>query len=121
MPDLREILRQRNTPVDDSFEAKLEKSMAAFNKTLAPRINSLRLIGPAKPQMREEHRKLLRSSAESAISHCQFCFPPPKVYQCPKCDWETTDHWRMRLHNVIGPEWCEERAAKKARRWSQHA
>ena len=120
MPDMRELLAQRAERAEnDTFEAKHAKSMAALNAQLKPKIDALRLIGPAKPQMREEHRKFV--SERTGMGYCQFCDPPPKVLTCPKCDWETTERWRMKLHNIIGPQWCQDRADKKARKWAQHA
>lgn len=122
MPDMRELLKQRaerDEAVADSYEVKHAKSMATLNAQLKPRIDSLRLIGPEKPQMSDIHRAFVKE--RGTVGYCQFCTPPPKVLKCPLCDWETTDRWRMKLHNMINPTWCQERAAKKARKWAQQA
>ena len=121
MPDFREFLEKRNaaTSLADTYETKHERSMALLNQQLKPQISALRLLGPAKPQMREPHRSMARE--RDAIGRCQFCDPPPKVYKCPKCDAETTRQYEMTVHNILDTELCNQRADKKARRWSQHA
>ena len=55
------------------------------------------------------------------IGMCNFCNPPPKIYKCPKCDWETDVHWKMKLHNDLEPRWCQDRYNRKIRKWAQHA
>lgn len=130
MPEMSDILRQRAAErlekvadLDQSFEAKHARAMEGLNRQLKPRIDAVRLIGPAKPQMAEKHRNLLKGKGgqELGLSRCRFCDPPPQVYKCPKCDWETLDRWRMKLHNGTAPKWCQDRADKKARAWSRQA
>ena len=122
MPDMRELLKQRAEKAEDaveSYEAKHAKSMAKLNATLKPRIDSLRLIGPAKPQMSEAHQGMVKE--RGAVGYCQFCEPPPQVFKCPKCDYEVTDRWRMTVHFRLDSKLCNDRADKKARKWAQQA
>lgn len=108
--------------LDQSFEAKHARALDVINRQLSPRISAIRLVGPVMPIISERHRPLLRrGNSDFVIGNCRFCNPPPKVFKCPLCDWETTDKWKMKLHNDIGPKWCKDRAARKARKWAQHA
>lgn len=108
---------------DQSFEAKNARALAKINRQLEPRIKAIRVVLPAIPPVSEKHQVFLRkrTNLDMVIGKCNFCEPPPKFFKCPLCDWETPDRWRMRLHNNSNPRWCQERAAKKARKWSQHA
>lgn len=110
------------TDPDQTYEAKHARAMANIDRQLAPRITAIRLVGPIMPILSPHHVPLLKHrQGDFVIANCRFCNPPPKVYTCPACDWETEEKWRMRVHNVSNPKWCRDRAAKKARKWAQHA
>lgn len=108
---------------DQSWEAKNQRALDRINRQLAPRIQALRVVLPATPPVSERHQSFMRrkTATDFVVGHCRFCNPPPQVFKCPLCDWETLDKWRMKLHNEISPKWCRDRAAKKARKWAQHA
>lgn len=106
----------------ESFEAKKARALEGLNRLLQPQISALRIVGPPLPQMSEAHRGLLQDrSSDMAVAYCRFCTPDPKVYTCPICDSQTTDRWRMKLHNMTDPKYCRERGAKKARAWARQA
>jgi len=127
---MSEILRQRaaerleqSAGLDQSFEAKKARALAGLNRLLQPQISAIRLVGPPPAQMSEVHCGFVRNSSGSdmSVSMCLFCNPAPKVYKCPICDSETTDRWRMKLHNGLNPKYCQDRGAKKARVWASKA
>lgn len=129
MPEMSELLRERAAEraeqmagMDQSFEAKKARALEGLDRLLQPQVSAIRLLGPPLPQMAETHRGLLRDrSSDMAAAYCRFCSPPPKVYKCPICDSETTDRWRMKLHNGVNPKYCQDRGAKKARKWASRA
>ena len=107
---------------DQSYEAKLERALAVTNRQLRPRIDALTLVGPVMPFLSAEYRHFQKNSvSDFVIKQCRFCNPPPKVYKCPKCDWETRDKWRMNMHNDLNPRWCQERENRKVRKWARYA
>lgn len=109
--------------LDQSYEAKCARAMDTLNRQLEPRILALRYIGPQFTRVSEKHAPLLSGAdTDFVIANCKFCAPPePEWFTCVLCDWETPDKWRMKLHNDLNPKWCRDRAAKKARKWAQHA
>lgn len=108
---------------DQSFEAKNARAVDKITRQLAPRIQAIRVVLPAIPPVSEKHQGFLRhkTNADMIIGKCRWCEPEPKWFKCPKCDFECADRWRMWLHNVSNPRWCQDRAAKKARNWSRQA
>lgn len=107
---------------DQSFEAKNARAVAKIDRQLKGRIDGIRLILPAVPPVSERHQGFMRRrNTDFVIGKCKFCEPDPKWFKCPLCDYETPNRWTMKLHNIANPRWCQERAAKKARKWSQHA
>lgn len=118
MPDMESVIRERELELakqDQSYEAKL-------NTQLKPRIDALRVVGPAMPSLNDKYPGIIkRGNTDMAIADCRFCNPPPEPYKCIQCDWETTEKWKMALHNDLSPKWCRDRAARKVRKWSQHA
>lgn len=79
---------------------------------------NMRLMMPSVDKMPELYPMVHAEDQYFAVKQCNVCNPPPKVYKCPLCDWSTTEHWKMKLHNDINPQWCQRRAAKKERAWS---
>lgn len=80
---------------------------------------NMRLMMPNLDKMPALYPRLVHSQDQYfAIKQCNICTPPPKRYICPLCDWETPDHWRMKMHNETNPKSCQRRAAKKERAWS---
>jgi hypothetical protein len=124
-PDMQSMMRERQeklAELDQSYGAKSARAMETLNRQLAPRIMALRLIGPSVVVISPKHQPLLkRGATDFVIGNCRFCNPPPKVYTCPACDWETEVKWKMQLHNDLNPKWCRDRAAKKVRKWSRQA
>lgn len=110
--------RQEVAEAGDTFEQKHQRSMDALNEAFAATIKTLRLVGPVAPKMPERYADLLKGGHSSGIAYCQFCNPPERQLRCPKCDYETPDRWRMKVHNILAPSWCDDRAAKKARVWA---
>lgn len=110
------------TEPDQSYEAKLARAVAVVTKQLQPRIDALRLVGPFMPTMPPQYQHMAKHrDNDMVIGMCNFCNPPPKIYKCPKCDWETDVKWKMKLHNDLEPRWCQERYNRKVRKWAQHA
>lgn len=109
-------------PVDQSYEAKMERSIALVKRELSARITALTLAGPFMPTLPPQYQHLAKHrDNDMVIGQCNFCNPPPRLFTCPVCDWQTEDKWRMRLHNDLNPKWCQERGARKVRRWAQQA
>ena len=78
------------------------------------------LIGPDVNRMPELYPDLVtRTDQYFAVRQCRRCDPPPKVYVCPICDWETTVKWHMQNHNMGGQSYlCRQRQRAKERAWS---
>lgn len=109
-------------PLDQSYEAKLARSVAAVKEQFKNQILALTLVGPIMPTMPPRYQHLAKHrDSDMVIGQCNFCNPPPKVYKCPVCDFTTEDKWRIKLHNDLNPKWCQERGAKKARRFARQA
>lgn len=94
----------------DEWFAKHERAcVTAGIQRLTDRAKSaLTLIGPK-----------VAPDTPFAIRRCLTCTPPPEVFQCPLCDSETTVRWQYDMHMALNPKYCRDRAAKKARKWSQ--
>lgn len=58
---------------------------------------------------------------EAAVRHCSICTPRPRIWKCPVCQWETSDRWRMKIHNITAPEWCARTGRERARKWARNA
>lgn len=107
---------------DQSYEAKLARFLAGVSREVELARQRLTLVGPFMPTMPPQYQHMAsRRDNDMVIGMCNFCNPPPRTFTCPVCDWQTEDKWRMRLHNDLNPRWCQERGARKIRKWSQHA
>lgn len=108
---------------DQSYEAKNARAIERINRQLKPRIDALRVVFPAIPPVSERHQAFMRgrTNADMTIGKCRFCNPEPEPFKCPKCDWECSERWRMKLHNDLEPGWCKARYKKKIRNWSRQA
>lgn len=107
---------------DQSYEAKLARALAVARRPFQTRIDALSMAAPIVPRLSPLHMQFLsHTESDFVIGKCRFCNPEPEWFKCPLCDWECAERWRMKLHNDLNPKWCQERAAKKIRKWSQQA
>ena len=53
------------------------------------------------------------------LRHCTICTPPPKVYTCFICRFETEDRWRYNLHVDLNPKWCQEAGERWANNYAR--
>lgn len=79
----------------------------------------VRLVAPIVDDMPAKYPAFAVSSEGMAIRHCRVCTPPPEVFTCQLCDWETEDHWRLSVHMALQPKWCLDRAKKKEKAWAR--
>jgi hypothetical protein len=78
----------------------------------------MRLVAPVVDRMPELYPNLVKASDNVGIKHCRVCNPPPQLFKCQLCDWETEDRWRMATHVDLRPKWCLDRAKKKETVWA---
>lgn len=95
----------------DLTDPRHERALRQVNMLMAEARILFRTVGP-KVEGPGSQEKL-------AIMHCPRCTPPPRVYECPKCEYETLDRWRMKLHNIADPQWCNDAMRRRANAWAQ--
>ncbi len=126
MPTMRELLEQRQAKQDtaeESFEAKHARAMQKIGNAMAGRISAVRVVGPPLPQLSEVHRRFLRRNFGNDMvgGQCRFCNPDPVPLRCVACGYETLDRWKMKVHNIANPKWCQDWRDKKIRNWARQA
>lgn len=124
MPTMRELLDKRAAQAsEDTYEAKHARAMEKLNNALAHRVSAVRVVGPAIPQMTDLHRSFLRRNFgnDMLVGQCRFCNPDPVPFKCAACGYETLDRWKMKIHNISNPKWCQDWRDKKVRNWARQA
>lgn len=92
-------------------DVRHERALARVNAAAAEARIFFRTVGP-------QIEVSTGSSEKLAIMRCPVCTPEPTVHQCPKCQWETPDRWRLKLHFTAAPQWCEQAARQRATAWA---
>lgn len=81
---------------------------------------NIRLVAPVVDKMPQLYPMVHRQDQYFAIKHCVICTPPPKVFRCPICDFETEEKWKMQNHNMGGQsEACKRMQKRKEKAWSR--
>jgi hypothetical protein len=79
----------------------------------------MRLIAPVVDEMPQLYPMVHSMDQYFAIKHCTICNPPPEVFRCPICDFETEERWQMQNHRMGGQSlFCKKRQKAKEKAWA---